>query len=74
MRLQEALEQFDYHKPGATQVERITTVRRAAKAFISTVWDSIPDGPDKTVFVRKTHEAMMTANKAIVLDPLAPLD
>ena len=66
--LDEALATFDYHKPNDGQVERIATIRRAAKAFVTVIWMNAPDGADRTVAVRKAHEAMMTANKAIVLE------
>lgn len=65
---QQVMETFDHHQPSSAQVERIMEVRRAAKAFVTTIWQNAPDGADRAVAVRKVHEAMMTANKAIVLE------
>lgn len=66
--LEEALKTFDYHKPSDEQVAFISDVRRGAKAFAKVVWDACPNGPDRTVAIRYIHEAMMTANKSIVLE------
>lgn len=66
--LNEALEAFDYHQPGSDQVKRISAVRIAAKRFVTDLWSNVPEGPDRTVAIRYAHEAMMTANKAIVLE------
>lgn len=66
--IQEALETFDHHQPSSGQIERITAIRRAAKAFVCTIWEQAPEGPDRTVAIRYVHEAMMTTNKAIVLE------
>lgn len=66
--LEEVLATFDYHKPTDDQVARISRVRVEAKAFATAVWEVCPNGPDRTAAFRKIHEAMMTANKAIVLE------
>lgn len=66
--LDEALATFDYHKPSDDQVARIFAVRHAAKQFVANIWMSCPEGPDRTVAIRKVHEAMMTANKSIELE------
>lgn len=67
-RLQEVLETFDHHQPGPAQIERITNMRRAAKAMICAIFDNAPESADRTCAIRMVHEAMMTANKAIVLE------
>lgn len=64
----EMMESFDHHQPSSGQVQRIHNVRAAAKAFAVVIWQNSPDGADRTCAVRKAHEAMMTANKAIVLE------
>lgn len=66
--MDEALKTFDYHKPSDAQVEKISIIRGAAKVFVCAIWAQCPDGPDRTVAIRKVHEAMMTANKSIVLE------
>lgn len=66
--LNEALATFDHHAPNADQINRIQVIRSAAKAFVTRIWDNCPDSADRTVAIRKVHEAMMTANKSIVLE------
>lgn len=66
--LDEALASFDYHKPTDDQVNRISIIRGASKVMVQAIWAQCPDGPDRTVAIRKVHEAMMTANKSIVLE------
>jgi hypothetical protein len=66
--LGEALATFDYHKPTDAGVEKITVIRNAYKNLVKVIWDQVPDGPDRTVAIRKAHESMMTCNKAIVLE------
>jgi hypothetical protein len=66
--LNEALASFDHHKPNDDQVNRIQIIRGAAKVFVAAVWAQCPNGPDRIVAVRYIHEAMMTANKSIVLE------
>lgn len=66
--LNEALTTFDYHKPNDSQIERIANIRRAAKSFVMVIWENAPNSADRTTAIRYAHEAMMTANKAVVLD------
>lgn len=70
--LEAVLDTFKYHKPSDEQVQRISNVREGAKAFAGHIWTNVAPGPDRTVALRKLHEAMMTANKAIVCE--APSD
>jgi hypothetical protein len=56
---------FTYHKPKNDQLARYEKLRAAAKAFAEVIDRSCPDGPDKTVAIRKVREAVMTANAAI---------
>lgn len=62
------LDSFSYHQPSEEQGERISRVRTALRTAASVMFQVVPDGPDQTVVVRKLHEAMMTANKAIVCE------
>lgn len=66
--LNEVLATFDYHKPTDEQVERIAIVRKSCKSVAAVIWGNCPNGPDRTAAIRKLHEAMMTANKSIVLE------
>ena len=66
--LDEAIATFAYHKPNAEQVDRISAVREAHKTLVCAIWGIVPNGPDRTVAVRKIHESMMTCNKAIVCE------
>lgn len=66
--VEEALSTFDHHKPSDEQVDRIQVVRASAKVFAAAVWEVCPNSADRTVAIRYIHEAMMTANKAIVLE------
>jgi hypothetical protein len=64
----EVMTTFDHHQPSSGQVERILNIRKAAKQFFIVIWENAPEGADRTCAVRKVHEAMMTANKAIVIE------
>ncbi len=66
--IEEVLETFDYHKPSDEQVSRISDIRLGAKLFVMCIGQNVKDGPDRTAAFRKVHEAMMTANKAIVCE------
>lgn len=66
--VEEALSTFEYHKPSDDQTRRIQDVRLGAKLFVMSLWQNCPKGPDLTVAIRRVHEAMMTANKSIVLE------
>lgn len=63
------LASFDYHKPDDAQIERIAGVRSACKACARQLMALLPPSADRTVALRKLHETMMTANKAIVCEP-----
>lgn len=59
---------FDHHNPSALQIERILRVREACKECAGILFCNAPPSADRTAALRKLHEAMMTANKAIVLE------
>ena len=65
--LEEHLRTFDYHQPDPDGIDRIAQNRRACKELVQVLWKTTPPGPDLTAAIRKVHEAMLTANKAIVL-------
>jgi hypothetical protein len=63
-----ALSSFHYHKPTDEQIQRIANVRSALKQAAEIVILNTPESADQTAALRKLHEAMMTANKAIVCE------
>lgn len=66
--LDKILATFDHHAPSAGQIDRIATVRAACKECATYIYYNAPAGADRTAALRKLHECMMTANKAIVLE------
>lgn len=66
--LDKILDTFDHHTPSADQIARILAVREACKQCAIYIYDNAPASADRTAALRKLHEAMMTANKAIVLE------
>ncbi len=65
---EQILASFDHHAPDAGQIARIGCVRAACKQCASQIMGSAPPSADRTAALRKLHECMMTANKAIVLE------
>jgi hypothetical protein len=66
--LKNLLDTFEHHNPSSAQVERILAVRNACKVCAAAVFELVPSSSDRTAALRKLHECMMTANKAIVLE------
>ncbi len=62
------VDSFRYHQPSAAQIERIARVREAHVACAKLILQNTPVGADQTVALRKLHESMMTANKAIACE------
>jgi len=59
---------FIYHPPTVDQAE---TYRRITQEFILLAWnlnELLPDGPGKTVAIRKLSEARMQANATVALE------
>lgn len=60
---------FAHHAPGSEAVvgahERI---RQGARDFAAVVAEFVPEGPDKTVALRKVQEAMWAANSAVAVN------
>lgn len=63
-----ARDAFTYHAPSPEQIEKITKVREAAIHLAETICDQVPQGADQQAAIRKVSEALMTANKGIVLE------
>lgn len=64
--------QFGYHP--ATKETAVThdSLRGDYYAFAASIWDRIPDGPEKTIVLRKLQESLMYANLAVAMT--APMD
>jgi len=57
-----------HHSPDREQIQRITTIRAAARNFLDAIDQNCGRCADATAAKRKVREAMMTANAAIVLN------
>lgn len=62
------IDSFRYHQPDASQIDRIARIRQAHIACAKTILQCTAVGPDQTAALRKLHESMMTANKAVVCE------
>lgn len=60
---------FEYLKPTDTQIEQMSRVRAAAKAYADVLDEALPDGPDKTFIIRAHRSNAMWANVAITRHP-----
>lgn len=57
---------FTHHPPTTGEtVLKYAAIRDAGKTFAEVINAQCPDGPDKTVAVRKVREAVMVANASI---------
>lgn len=65
-------ERFTYHAPTPEQIERLARVREKAKELAYVIDECCPGSPDRTAAMRQLEEAVMTANKAIVLEGVPP--
>lgn len=63
------LDSFRHHVPSPERGQRMTDVRARFESLAGYLIDVVRPGADRTAALRKLHEAMMTANKAIVLEP-----
>lgn len=61
-----------YHAPREGQVSQYTAIRSATRNLIRTILEECPDCADRSAAIRHAREAMMTANAAIALTPVAP--
>lgn len=62
---EEALDFLNYHKPNDSQMASHAHVNQVFQDCLSNVWDSIPSGPGKVIFIRALNDARMKANSAI---------
>jgi hypothetical protein len=65
--LDDARDQFSYHPATEDTAPRHDAIRTAFLGFVAEVWPLIPDGPEKTLAVRRLQEAQMYANLAVAL-------
>jgi hypothetical protein len=70
--LEEALDQFVYHPATPDTAPRHAAVRELFASTVRQLWVVMPDGPEKTLALRKLQESAMYANLAIALT--APAD
>lgn len=61
----EAIEFFTHKPPDATTVPLYSLVSEWFIALVDAIYDTMPDGPGKTVALRKISEARMAVNSAI---------
>lgn len=55
-----------HHPPGSQAViDAHQAVRAGARNFLQVLQDNLPEGPDKTIALRKAQETMWAANSAI---------
>lgn len=59
---------FTYHPPTPEQARRYEVVNQAFQRCAKDIVDLMPDGPGKTVAMRKLGEARMSVNMAIALE------
>lgn len=70
--LDEVFDQFAYH-PATKETAHVHDMLRKGYAdHAADIWDMIPDGPEKTLCMRKLQESLMYANLAVALT--APID
>ena len=60
---------YEFLKPTDEQIERMTQVRAAAKAYSDVLEQMLPDGPDKDHAIRGHRQNAMWANIAITRLP-----
>lgn len=60
-----ATEFLNYHAPDSDAVKCHAAVNEAFQGLIKNVWEYVPDGPGKTLFIRSLNRARMDANSAI---------
>lgn len=60
---------FTYHPPVGDQVERYQDIRTAGRQIAHVIDELVPDGPEKTLAIRKIQEGVMWANAGIACAP-----
>ena len=56
---------FVYHTWNNEDVEKGIKVREALASAVKVILTNVPEGPDRSVAIRKVREARMDANSAI---------
>ena len=56
---------FEYLKPSDEQMELMAGVRQLYSEFVAELDSLLPDGPDKTVILRKLRDCAMWSNVTI---------
>jgi len=70
--LEEVQDQFAYHPATPTTATTHNELRAAFATHAAHIWELIPDGPEKTLAMRKLQESLMYANLAVAMT--APVD
>jgi hypothetical protein len=65
---EEALEHFQYKAPTVDTIPKFQAVTREFSNLVASLYDVMPDGPGKTLALRKLSEARMAVNSAIAND------
>ena len=63
--LEGALQFINYHSPDDKARAAHEIVNKNFQTLVANVWQNVPAGPGKTVWLRKMNEARMAANAAI---------
>jgi hypothetical protein len=61
----EAIDHFEYHPPTEETLPKHQKVTAIFINVVDKIWDVVPDGPGKTLALRKLSEARMAFNSAI---------
>lgn len=56
---------LNYHSPNEEQKAGHEAVNEDFQTLLVSLWKLIPEGPGKTIFIRKLNEARMAANSCI---------
>ena len=56
---------FMYHAPTPEQLPLYSDIRAAGANLAEIIWDSCPEGADRSAALRLVREAVMTANASI---------
>lgn len=62
----EVLSRFSFHKPDASGVEKMRTIRRHVRALAMSIEDLCPESREKSTALTQLSFVMMSANSAIV--------
>jgi hypothetical protein len=63
--LSEALEYLSYHAPDEDATINHENVNNNFRVLVENIWDSLPEGPGKTVAIRAIGAARMECNSVI---------